>query len=602
MKIKTKLFIIMSMVILVCLFSVGSLIWIMAEIDRFNHTILTAKDIVSEFWKLLDKTHQILVSGQLEKAVNDWEEAVTNFEISMKSFMESDVYIRLLSREDVREKVGELESALEILFRKVTDIRNGYERIPEGEIRPGSSAFEELYIRNNKSIIFLVIPVKSFRSYIFEKFEEIITGLVVALQEEIDRREKLIRIAFIGVVGIAGILTVIFTVFIVSSMRRKLEELEKTLEEMATGDFTKQITVMGKDEISNVGKYMNGFIKNFSSIINEVKKIAEQTVKAREEVTSSTSESSASLTEIVSHIESITRQITELDRNIENSTGGIRETTRNIESLTEQIENQSSAVTQSSNAIEEMSTSINNVARISSEKQRTTTRLVDVTRSGGERVAETDSMVSGISKAATEMLEIVTIINDIANQTSMLSMNAAIEAAHAGEAGRGFSVVAEEIRKLSDSTNENAKRIENLLKNVTERAERALELSSESRLIFESIDQEVKGFTDALSEIVSAMQELSQGSNEVLKATVELSEITQGIRRNSETITRKTQDIGKTMHNIRDISLQVMNGMKEIDAGAKEINEAMVHVNEINQQSEESIFKLHNAVDRFKIG
>lgn len=119
----------------------------------------------------------------------------------------------------------------------------------------------------------------------------------------------------------------------------------------------------------------------------------------------------------------------------------------NIDSLTRQIEDQAAAVSQTSTSLEELSATINNVSGIASKNQNESRNLLETAKEGGERIEQTKNIVSDISKHASDMHEILEIINNISSQTNLLAMNASIEAAHAGEYGKGFAVVADEIRK-----------------------------------------------------------------------------------------------------------------------------------------------------------
>jgi methyl-accepting chemotaxis protein len=180
-------------------------------------------------------------------------------------------------------------------------------------------------------------------------------------------------------------------------------------------------------------------------------------------------------------------------------------------------------------------------------------------------------------------------------------MNAALEAAHAGESGRGFAVVADEIRKLADSTNVNAKRVKTMIQGINRKIEGVVAQSDTSKHAFADVDAEVTSTSKALGEISFAMRELSQGSNEIMGSMVELTGIAKNLMENAELIKTRAGEVSKGMQGLENAAGMVKDGMGEIEVGTKEIDKAMVHVNELQVRSGESVEKLVEEVSVFKI-
>jgi methyl-accepting chemotaxis protein len=201
----------------------------------------------------------------------------------------------------------------------------------------------------------------------------------------------------------------------------------------------------------------------------------------------------------------------------------------------------------------------------------------------------TNTMIQEIANDIEKITQIVGIIDDISDQTNLLSMNAAIEAAHAGNAGRGFSIVADEIRKLADSTQANSQNIKAMIKEMSEKIEKVLVKSASSKIAFFEVDREVASASRSMSEIASAMQELSSGSSAILNATQEAKKV----HSNAESVL-------EGIRGIEEIGTIVKNGMIEIEAGTKDINSAMVHVSDLQAKSGDSIEKLNMEVSHFK--
>jgi methyl-accepting chemotaxis protein len=247
-----------------------------------------------------------------------------------------------------------------------------------------------------------------------------------------------------------------------------------------------------------------------------------------------------------------------------------------------------------------MSASIGSVAKLSTERKDRAEDLLRIIQQGGEKVGTTNDIIKSISKEISSVLEIIQIIDNVSEQTNLLSLNAAIESAHAGEAGKGFAVVAEEIRKLAESTSENSSRIGTALKSVTEKIGEALLSSTDSYKTFEKINLDVKTFSEALSEISVNMDELAAGSKDILNATAKISDITKNIIQGSSEMEVGTRKIEQAMKDSEGISSGVVGGISEIDQGAKEILQSLVEISRLTEESRDRMEELHQAVDSFK--
>ena len=158
-------------------------------------------------------------------------------------------------------------------------------------------------------------------------------------------------------------------------------------------------------------------------------------------------------------IAKIEGQIHNLEQNTNESTMAAELIADRITGLNQSIENESAAQIESSASINEMGASIRNVAESAARRRTALEKLTGTTDSGMQRLDSLLGYISRIEGSIGSIQQMVAVINSIAGSTNLLSMNAAIEAAHAGDAGRGFAVVADEIRNLADTTGKNAKEI-----------------------------------------------------------------------------------------------------------------------------------------------
>jgi methyl-accepting chemotaxis protein len=272
-----------------------------------------------------------------------------------------------------------------------------------------------------------------------------------------------------------------------------------------------------------------------------------------------------------------------------------------VEKLNGHIRKQSENVSQSSSAIEQMFANISMVAD-NLEKNAGNVHTLEESSGISRKELETVSAeFKDITQQAEGLLEINSVINNIASQTNLLSMNAAIEAAHAGDAGKGFAVVAGEIRKLAENSSSQSKTIADMVKKMKGAIDTITKSISRVLDRFEDIDGKVKTISEQETEIRGAMEEQETGSKKILEAVTQLKDLTGTVLTDAAAIVVEGNAVIDESRNLKGITSGIERGMHEMAAGAEHIKGAVNRVNEISKENKNSTDILIGEVLKFKV-
>ena len=382
---------------------------------------------------------------------------------------------------------------------------------------------------------------------------------------------------------------------------RKTTNILRSISE-EEGDLTQRLEINSRDEIGEMSSYFNLTFDKIRDLVTLVKQQSSALQNVGINLSSNMTETAAAINEIAANIQSIKNQAVNQSASVTETSSTIEQITKGIENLKRLIEDQSANITESSSAVEQMLANINSVTQTLVKNTENVKNLTDSSESGKRDLDKIAHDILDVAKESEGLLEISQVIQNIASQTNLLSMNAAIEAAHAGESGKGFAVVADEIRKLAETSGEQAKTVSTVLNRIKDFIEDITASTNNVLKGFDNIQKGITTVTEQETEIRHAMEEQTTGSRQVLEAINILNDITQKVQSSSQEMFIGSQEIQKEAVNMNGITQEITDGIGEMASGTEQITISVNRVNELSDENKFSIDNLMKEVEKFKVG
>jgi len=404
------------------------------------------------------------------------------------------------------------------------------------------------------------------------------------------------------IIGIVSLLVVAVAMFFfIARMVKPIGLLTQTLDETAKGDLTKRLPELGNDEIAQASRSFNLTMEELRKMITAIKKQAGTLSDIGSNLASNMVETASAMNQIAANIQSIKGRVLNQSASVTETNATMEQVTVNINKLSGQVDHQTNAVSQASSALEQMIANIQSVTTTLTKNAENVNALQEASETGRTSLQDVASDIQEIVRESEGLLEINAVMENIASQTNLLSMNAAIEAAHAGDAGRGFAVVADEIRKLAESSSEQSKTIGEVLKKIKGSMDKITRSTDNVLTKFEAIDQSVKTVAEQEEVIRRAMEEQGHGSRQVLSASGQVGDITGQVRGSSIEMLEGSREVIAESKNLEKATQEITNGINEMAAGAEQVNQAVNTVNDLSGRTQENISTLMRAVSQFKV-
>ncbi len=391
--------------------------------------------------------------------------------------------------------------------------------------------------------------------------------------------------------GITLMLVLLLIFVLYKTVLNKVKFVGKSIKTLSSGnaDLTIRVPVKGNDEFSELGADVNQFINILQGLVQKLNGAQLSLEQIGNELGINSQETASATSEIMANINSVRMQAETQSAAVSETSSVLENSRAHVGELVDLVNNQVAGITQASAAIEEM---ISNIAAVSNSVKMMSEsfKLLDLNvGDGNNKLENVGARVNQMAAQSKMLIQANNMIAQVASQTNLLAMNAAIEAAHAGEAGRGFSVVADEIRKLAETSAAQSKNIFNELKEISGSIEDVVGLSQDAQKSFEAIVNQLNVTDSIMGQIDNAMSEQSAASTQILEALADMRGQSVSVNEKTGNLRKGIEEVQNNMTVVSQVSDLILGSMDEMAAGSQQINSSSQSVSDLARNTRDNI-------------
>jgi methyl-accepting chemotaxis protein len=402
--------------------------------------------------------------------------------------------------------------------------------------------------------------------------------------------------------GTCSLVGAVVLILAARSISRPILSLVSAVKDISEGegDLSRRILAAGTGETVMLSSHFDTFVGKLRSIVESLKESGREGRAIGAELAANATEVAATAEEMAGTMRSMKERTGHLYEEIGKTSESVGKVNEHIEKVVAAITEQSAAVHESSASVQQMIASLGNIEKATESKRELVAGLSALAKEGEEGMERNARAIGEISDSTEFIFDLISVINRIAAQTNLLAMNASIEAAHAGDSGRGFSVVADEIRSLAEKTAASSKEISASLKDIIAKIGGTAELSSRANGIIRKVLGGIDEVAESMAETLNGLAEISTGSSQIIESIAQLNRLTEEVGESGRGMRAGTGEVEASVESIYSISTENRNGIAEMASGIGEISKAMQRLAELGASNSATMDRIEAEIARFR--
>ena len=502
--------------------------------------------VTKDFGVLKDNTWpKTILANQIYKNINEIARAIRNVALldDKESIAKETSRINkaMAAIDGIIDKFNNmpLDAKEKQLITAIVDAKNRYKTVQEEALKITSEG------KKKEVITFLIGKVRPIQAAYFNTVDEFLQYQNTGMEKSADTVGKTVKtiqgltVLFAAIGTVIAILIAFFTIRIIT---HSLNKAVFIADKVGGGDFTGEILIDSNNEMGQLLASLKGMVEKLKSAISDVKMTSQRLTEDSRQLNISAKEISSTMEEQVAK----SSQIAAASEEMSQTTIDIAKNSSNI------------------------AASATNASGVAKEGEHIVNKSVAEVATIAERVSESAELIKTLGERSKQIGNIVGVIKDIADQTNLLALNAAIEAARAGEQGRGFAVVADEVRKLAEKTTNATSEISEMIQSIQGEVNKAVmstdhataqvkvgvDLSTQAGGALIKIVGSVDGLHQMVEQIASATEEMSQVSDQISQDINTIAHSSKGILSRSEQISHSSSDLAELSAKLHEIAGQ----------------------------------------------
>ena len=414
-----------------------------------------------------------------------------------------------------------------------------------------------------------------------------------------ERENKFVVITILFAV-VTSIILAILIFLVTSRISKRIVKVKNITSTLAEKDFTANVKPEGNDEMLLLMTNINNMVTQINNFFLLVKSTAKKALDSEALINESANTTATATSQIDTNIDKMNKQFTEMVEVINGAIGVIAEMNLHVDTLVKSNNAQTEAIENSNTAVNEVVKTLEYMNKMAVERMENAQEMHTYVADGDEKITSTNEILGHVAEQLDEVYEVVTIINNVAEQTNLLSMNAAIESAHAGDAGKGFSVVAEEIRSLAEETSENADKISRVVNAIVQAVENANKSSQSAFEAFEKVSTHADQIVSSLQEITGGIGKIDSQMLQIKNRSEETASAADYMNKYCTDLADKQRQVSSQVDNMNEVFLSAILSLKNIKEETADIVNKMKDVSTSSDESYKNLTELENVLDEFK--